>query len=99
MVQDVLEPPDPESLSSAELKLRIRELSERSPRDPESATEIDALRSELVRRLRERHESGQDDIDLGPFDDDAGGSGVREPRRPRPPTGPAAIDLDPPNNI
>jgi hypothetical protein len=78
---------DVASLSDAELKDRIRRIAERPSSDSAPAQrELDSLRIELVRRARARHSSGED----------AGGpdsGGVREPTRPIPPGGGAAIQL------
>jgi hypothetical protein len=76
--------PDPRSLASEELKSLIKELTSREQEVSGTRrvlhAQIDALRRELVDRLREQGKdmiSGADS--LGP-----GSAGVREPRNPRP---------------
>jgi hypothetical protein len=74
-------------LSDLELKRRIQlATGELSADLAAGQSGLDAMRAELVRRLRTRHESGQDN----PGDD---GSSVREPRRPTPLAGTDAIQL------
>ena len=79
---------DPSVLSDQELRDRIQVGTAQSSMG--AAVEpswLDAMRSELVRRLRIRHEAGHGDSDGA---DDAG---VREPRRPTPPAGTDAIQV------
>jgi len=79
---------DPAALSDQELKDRIQvETAQSSTGAAIEPSDVDAMRSELLRRLRIRHEAGHGDSD---GDDDAG---VREPRRPTPPAGTDAIQL------
>jgi hypothetical protein len=88
--------PDPHSLAAEELKSRIKELISREQEVSDTRrvlhAQIDALRGELVDRLREE---GNDIISgsdiLGP-----GATGVREPRNPRPQQGSDGIALSEP---
>ena len=79
--------PDPRSLALDELKLLIAQLvsQEQEVSNTRHAlhAQIDALRRELVNRLRDQGETVISGLDaLGP-----GTSGVREPRTPRPQRG------------
>lgn len=80
--------PDPRSLTVEELKLRIEQLVSREQEVSDTRRvlhgQIDALRRELVERLRDEGTTPVivDDDALGP-----GAAGVREPRTPRPPRG------------
>jgi hypothetical protein len=86
-------------LTDQELKERIKTTQERvdalgAGRDSDLA-EIDAMRGELVDRLRKRDLARP--LDPPDFPGDPGGpSGVREPRRPRPNggAGASAIPID-----
>ena len=85
--------PDPRSLTREQLVLLLKELTEReqtvSTERRDLHAQIDALRSELVDRLRDEAEKvipGSDFVDPGP-------AGVREPRRPIPRTGSDAVAL------
>ncbi|MGH2891673.1 MAG: hypothetical protein ACRDPM_00190 [Solirubrobacteraceae bacterium] len=86
---------DPRSLGPEELKLHIKELVSReqeiSATRKELHTQIDALRRELVERLRE----AGDDIIFGPDILGPGSTGVREPRSPRPQPGADGLALPP----
>jgi hypothetical protein len=74
------------TLSDQELRGRVQVgTAQSSTGAAVESSGVDAMRSELVRRLRIRHEAGHGDSD---GDDDAG---VREPRRPTPPVGTDAI--------
>lgn len=88
--------PDPRSLARGEQTVLLRELTtrEQAVSDERRAlhAQIDALRQELVNRLREEGEvviSGSDFFDPG-------SAGVREPRSPRPQTGADRIALPQP---
>jgi hypothetical protein len=91
--------PDPRSLTAAELKSLIKELirQEQEVSDTRRVLhgQIDALRRELVDRLREE---GQDII-FGPDVLGPGSAGVREPRSPHPQRGSDGVALpEPPDS-
>jgi hypothetical protein len=74
-------------LSDVELKRRIQQAVNEPPADVAvDQHELDAMRSELVQRIRSRHDP-QDN----PGGDDE--PGVREPKRPAPQAGTDAIQL------
>jgi hypothetical protein len=78
---------DVSMLSDQELKDRIQGVALELPRDVvHGEPTMDAMRAELLRRLRARHEAGGDQ---GGPDNPAG---VREPRRPTPPGSAAETD-------
>jgi hypothetical protein len=79
---------DPTALSDQELRDRIQAgTAQSSIGAAVEQSGVDAMRAELIRRLRIRHEAGHDDA--GGDDDSA----VREPRRPTPSAGADAIQL------
>ena len=86
---------DPRSLATEELKLLIQELISREQEvsDTRQAlhAQIDALRGELVDRLRDEGK----DVIFGP---DTLGPGVREPIPPRPHQGADGIALPEPRD-
>lgn len=88
--------PDPRSLADDDLRSRLRELTTREEHVSDARrllhVEIDALRGELVRRLRER------DVELISGDDVTGPDslGVREPRNPSPTHGSDGVALPEP---
>jgi hypothetical protein len=88
--------PDPSEFSDQQLKARIRDAVERETRlsaaRSELHSEIDALREELVRRLRA---DGTTVIRGADVDDDSGLSGVREPRSPEPESDPDGALAEP----
>jgi hypothetical protein len=91
--------PDPRSLAADELKSLIKELIRKEQEVSEMRRvlhgQIDALRRELVDRLREE---GQDII-FGPDVLGPGSAGVREPRSPRPQRGSDGVALpEPPDS-
>lgn len=85
--------PDARSLSDDDLRARLNQLATREQEVSEARralhVEIDSLRGELVRRLRER------DVPVIPGEDFSGPEslGVREPRNPHPVTGADGIAL------
>jgi hypothetical protein len=90
--------PDPRSLATEELKSVLKQ---RISREQEVSNarkvlhaEIDALRQELVRRLREEG----NDVILGPDILGPGWAGVREPRRPGPQRGSDGVALPEPSD-
>lgn len=89
---------DPRSLATDELKLRIQEVIRREQEvsDTRKAlhAQIDALRGELVARLRNEGE----DVVFGPDTLGPGTSGVREPITPRPHQGADGIALPEPRD-
>lgn len=89
---------DPRALPTEELKLLIRELisREQEVRDTRQAlqAQIDALRRELVDRLRDEGK----DVIFGPDILGPGTSGVREPITPRPHQGADGIALPEPRD-
>jgi RsiG-like len=91
--------PDPRSLADEELKSLIEELIRKEQEVSETRrvlrAQIDALRRELVDRLREE---GQDII-FGPDVLGPGSASVREPRSPRPQRGSDGVALpEPPDS-
>jgi hypothetical protein len=97
--------PDPRSLAPEELKSLIKELVSREQEVSNTRqivhAQVDALRRELVDRLREQG----NDIIFGPDILGPGSAGVREPRTPRPQRGsdgvalPEPRDSDPESNV
>jgi hypothetical protein len=89
--------PDPRSLDTVGLKLLLAQLIRReqelSYRRQVLHAKIDALRRELVDRLRDE---GKDAVIFGPDALGPGTSGVREPRRPRPHRGSDGVALPEP---
>ncbi len=89
---------DPRSLATEELKLLIQELISREQEvsDTRQAlhAQIDALRGELVDRLRKEGT----DVIFGPDTLGPETSGVREPRTPRPHQGADGIALPEPRD-
>jgi hypothetical protein len=89
---------DPRSLATEELKLLIQELISREQEvsDTRQAlhAQIDALRGELVDRLRNEGK----DVIFGPDTLGPGTSGVREPITPRPHQGADGIALPEPRD-
>jgi hypothetical protein len=77
-------------LSDGELKARIATLAEQKAggNAVDGGRRPDAMRIELVRRIRARHESGRDDE--GGTDEP---SGMRTPTRPTPPSNASALPL------
>jgi hypothetical protein len=89
---------DPRSLATEELKLRIRELISREQEVSDARhalhAQIDALRGELVDRLRDEGAH----VIFGPDALGPGTSGVREPITPRPHRGADGIALPEPRD-
>ena len=89
---------DPRSLATEELKLLIQELISREQEvsDTRQAlhAQIDALRGELIDRLRNEGK----DVISGPETFGPGTSGVREPITPRPHQGADGIALPEPRD-
>jgi hypothetical protein len=88
--------PDPHSLARDELTSRLKELTGREQAVSDERrilhAEIDALRRELVGRLRDEGNT----VLFGPDFLDPGSAGVREPRNPRPEDGSDGIALSEP---
>jgi hypothetical protein len=88
--------PDPRTLASEELKSLITELVSREQDVSNHRgllhAQIDALRGELVNRLREEGEV----VIFGPDTLGPGAAGVREPRTPRPQQGSDGVALPEP---
>lgn len=89
---------DPRSLATEELKLLIQELISREQEVSDTRqglhAQIDALRGELVDRLRNEGK----DVIFGPDTLGPGTSGVREPITPRPHQGADGIALPEPRD-
>lgn len=88
--------PDPRSLARDELTSRLKELMNREQAVSDERrtlhAEIDAMRRELVTRLRDEGNT----VLLGPDFLDPGAAGVREPVNPRPTNDPDAVALPEP---
>ena len=88
--------PDPHSLERDELTSRLKELVSREQAVSDERrslhAQIDALRRELVDRLRDEGNT----VICGADFLDPGSAGVREPRNPRPEHGSDAIALSEP---
>jgi hypothetical protein len=91
--------PDPRTLASEELKSLIGELVTREQDVSNTRrtlhVQIDALRRELVDRLRS--ESEGEEIIFGPDILGPGAAGVREPRTPQPQQGADGVALPEPS--